>query len=216
MPYYSLEGLVACGKSSVLKYIAGRQISDRRICRVVTEPVELFTSYKNGVYNPLLEMQEDPSRNIVAGQIHILTQSSKHYAEELKRTKEFPCIISERSIFSSYVFLDCYSRKNYFSPFSKDFTADLWREQCEKVPNPECFIFIDASPEMCRDHLMKDKRRTISDRTTWTEEFLGILRCSHEKMFSLTNIPVKQIVVREHMTPADVAMAVCKVVADDC
>ena len=84
------------------------------------------------------------------------------------------------------------------------------------MPNPDCFIFVDVSPEKCREHLMSDERRTTLDRTTWTEDFLGTLRSSHEKMFSLTDIPVKRIVVREHMTPADVAMAVCKIMAGDC
>ena len=79
-PYFSLEGLVGSGKMTVLKFLVGTYMKERKVCHVVTEPLNVFLHYKDGAYNPLHEVQRDPIRNIVPGQIHIITESRKHYS----------------------------------------------------------------------------------------------------------------------------------------
>ena len=207
MSYFSLEGLVGSGKSSVLKILASFLKKEKKPFSVVSEPVFLFTKYQEGVYNPLVEMQKDPTRNMVTAQMHILTQSRDYYSRALL-TDSSSLIVSDRSIFSCYAFIDCYFRKKYFTRFSKDFMINMWREECERVHSPDCFIFIDTPPEKYRNHLIDDSQCSFLDRTTGTQDFLTDLRCSHEKMFSITDVPVDRVEVAEHMTPADVAMAV--------
>ena len=90
----------------------------------------------------------------------------------------------------------------------------MWREECEKVRRPDCFIFIDTPPSKCREHLMHDSERTFHDRSTWTEDFLIQLRSLHEKMFSMIDVPMERVEVVEHMSPADVAMAVRNIVVN--
>ena len=89
----------------------------------------------------------------------------------------------------------------------------IWREECEKVEKPHCFIFLDVPPSMCEKRLLKDEKCTPLDKVTWTEDFLSSLRTSHEKMFTLLDMPVKRVNVEEDMTPYDVALAVHQIVA---
>ena len=91
----------------------------------------------------------------------------------------------------------------------------MWREECEKVHKPDCFIFIDTPPSKCREHMITDLLRTFHDRSTWTEDFLIQLRSSHEKMFSMIDVPMERVEVAEHMTPVDVAMAVQNIVMNE-
>ena len=92
MPYFSLEGSVCSGKSTVLKLLAEFMKLEGKFCHAVPEPEFLFTNYKN-VYNPLVEMQKDPTRNTVITQIHILSQSRDYYSRALAR--DSPLFISD-------------------------------------------------------------------------------------------------------------------------
>ena len=181
-------------------------MKERKVCQVVTEPFNVFLHYKDGVYNPLYEIQRDPIRNIVPGQIHIITESRKHYSTVLGWNASV--VLSDRSLFSCYAFIDCYFHKGLLSPFSKDFVLKIWREECEKVQKPDCFIFLDVPPYMCKKRLSKDEKCTPLDKETWTEDFLSSLQTSHEKMFTLLDMPVKRVNVQEDRTPCDVALAV--------
>ena len=190
-------------------------MKEKKVCHVVTELLNAFGNYKDGAYNPLYEVQRDAIRNIVAGQIHIIMESKKHYCTFLGRTLpggHASMLLSDCSLFSSYAFVDCYFQKGFLSPFSKDFVLNIWREECDKVEKPDCFIFIDVPPSMCKKHLLKDEKCTPLDKMTWTEDFLSSLQISHEKMFSLLDVPVKRVKVEENMTPYDVALVVRQIV----
>ena len=207
MPYFSLEGCVCAGKSTVLKFIVPFLRKERRLCDVMPKPFSLFTDYQDQTYNPLTEMQHDAMRNILPGQLHILKKSANYYSSRLDRDPDLT-MISYRSIFSCYSFIDCYFREGYFSRFFKDYLINEWRDRCDRACKPDCFIFLDVPPVLCWKHLMDDGRHTFLDRNTWTEDFLTVLHSSHEKMFSQGEIPMERIVVRKDMTLGDVTMAV--------
>ena len=145
MPYFSLEVCVCSGKSTVLKFIVPFLRKERRLCDVVPKPFSLFTDYQDQTYNPLTEMQHDAMRNIFPGQLHILKKSANYFSSCLDRDPDFT-MISDRSIFSCYSFIDCYFREGYFSRFSKDYLINEWWDRCNRAHKPDCFIFLDAPP----------------------------------------------------------------------
>ena len=57
MPYFSLEGCVCAGKSTVFKFIVAFLRKERKLCDVVPVPFSHFTDYQGRAYNPLTEMQ---------------------------------------------------------------------------------------------------------------------------------------------------------------
>ena len=183
MPYFSLEGCVCAGKSTVLKFIVAFLRKERRLCDVVPESFSHFTDYQDRAYNPLTEMQRDAMRNIFPGQLHILNKSVDYYYSHVERDSNVT-VVSDRSVFSCYSFIDCYFSEGYHSHFSKDYLNDLWQDECDKVRKPDCFIFLDVPSPLCWKHLMDEGRRTFLNRNTWTEKFLTVLCSLHEKMFS--------------------------------
>ena len=84
-------------------------------------------------------MQLDAMRNIFPGQLHILNKSVDYYSSRVERDSNVT-VVSDRSVFSCYHFIDCYFTEGYLSHFSKDYLIDLWWDECEKVCKPDCFI----------------------------------------------------------------------------
>ena len=138
MPYFSLEGCVCAGKSTVLKFIVPFLRKERRLCDVMSKPFSLFTDYQDQTYNSLTEMQHDAMRNIFPGQLHILKKSANYYSSRLDRDSDLT-MISDRNIFSCYSFIDCYFREGYFYHFSKDYLINEWRDRCDRACKPDCF-----------------------------------------------------------------------------
>ena len=205
MVYYSLEGLLASGKSSILKYLAEYFTCSE--CTTIREPVEDFRDYKDKMYNPIQEMQDDPKRNAFTGQLHILQQSVAHYAQECENSNA-PIIISDQSVCSPFAFIDCLHKNGYLSKFTKDYMLGLWSEGSKDVCKSDFFIFIDVSPARCHHQLKEDKSHDLDEHKLWSKELLSVLMESHEKMFNMLGIPVKKIQVDEDMLASDVAVHV--------
>ena len=172
-------------------------------CRTVREPVELFRNYRDEMYNPLMEMQEDVNNNAFATQLHILEESVLQYRSSCSRP-DTPVMVSNRSVCSPFAFIDCFFKRGVFSWFSKDFMLGLWSEKSKKVPKPDVFIFIDAPPARCLRQLREDKNHCYVEHKIWTEEAVTVLHDSHHKMFALMEIPTKIITVIDDMMPGDV------------
>ena len=213
MPYFSLEGLVGSGKSSVLKFLCGHKFGGSVVCQTLQEPAEQYRTYKNGLYNPLHEMQSDPRGNVACGQMHILDRSALFYQHNL--TPMYPLVVSERSILSPYIFLDCYHREGHLSTFSKDYLVNEWRDVCTRIPQPHYIIFIDTPPSICRARILSDDTRSKAEKDAWNLEFLSNLRESHEKMFKICGKLLKRVQVDHNMTPSDTAFAVARIIAEE-
>ena len=163
--------------------------------------------YKDKMYNPIQEMQDDPKRNAFTGQLHILQQSIAHNAQECENS-DAPIIISDQSVCSPFAFINCLHKNGYFSKFTKDYMLGLWSEGSKDVCKPDFFIFIDVSPARCHRQLKEDKSCDLDEHKLWSKELLSVLMESHEKMFNMLGIPVQRIQVVEDMLASDVAVHV--------
>ena len=63
--YFSIEGLVGAGKSSLIKCLPALLESEG--CKIVSEPIHLYTSFMEGLYNPFKELQIDPIPKVANG-----------------------------------------------------------------------------------------------------------------------------------------------------
>ena len=79
--YFSIKGLVGAGKSSLIKCLPA--LLEPEGCKIVSEPVHLYTSFMEGLYNPLEELQMDPIQSVVAGQSHIIQLSRCYYNDQV-------------------------------------------------------------------------------------------------------------------------------------
>ena len=213
--YFSIEGLVGAGKSSLIKCLPA--LLEPEGCKVVSEPVHLYTSFMEGLYNPLEELQMDPIQSVVAGQSHIIQASTRYYDDRLFEATlaRHRIVVSERSICSPYSFVETHFRMKSMSAFSKDFLNKQWLDgygKCNTMPTS--LIFIDTPPEVCYKRIRKDATRTNADHHCYSLDFLNCLRASHEKMFEIVRVPMKRVCVKDHMTPADVAFLVANFIRE--
>ena len=200
---------MGAGKSSLIKCLPA--LLEPEGCKIVSEPIHLYTSFMEGLYNPLEELQMDPIHSVVVGQLHII-QSSRCYYDNQVFEASLACqciVVSERSICSPYAFVETHFTMKSMSAFSKGFlnkqSLDGWGK-CNTMPMS--LIFIDTPPEVCYKRIRKDTKRTNADHHCYSVDFLNCLRTSHEKMFEIVRIPMKRVTVKDHMTPADVAFLV--------
>ena len=128
--YFSIHGLVGAGKSSLLKCLPALLESEG--CKIVSEPVHLYTSFMEGLYNPLEELQMDPIQSVVAGQSHIIQLSRLYYDDQVfEASLTRQCIVvSEHSICLPYAFVETHFRMKSMSGFSKDFLNKQWLDGC--------------------------------------------------------------------------------------
>ena len=200
---------MGAGKSSLIKCLPA--LLEPEGCKIVSEPVHLYTSFMEGLYNPLEELQMDPIQSVVAGQLHII-QSARHYYDDQVLEASLAhqhIVVSEQSICSPYAFVETHFRRKSMSAFSKDFLNKQWLDGCGKCNTmPTSLIFIDTPPEVCYKIIQMDAMRTNADHHCYSVDFLNCLRASHKKMFEIVHVPMKRVTVKDHMTPADVAFLV--------
>ena len=204
---------MGAGKSSLIKCLP--TLLEPEGCKIISEPIHLYTSFREGLYSPLEELQMDPIQSVVAGQSHII-QSARHYYDDQvfeALLAHQHIVVSEQSIFSPYAFVKTHFRRKSMSAFSKDFLNKQWLDGCGKCNTmPTSLIFIDTPPEVCYKRIQKDATCTNADHHCYLVDFLNCLRASHEKMFEIVCVPMKRVTMKDHMTPADVAFLVANFV----
>ena len=105
--YFSIEGLVGAGKSSLIKCLP--TLLEPEGCKIVSEPVHLYTSFMEGLYNPLEELQMDPIQSVVAGQSHIIQLARCYY----DGVWSFIGMSTYRGVWAEYLFTLCICRDSF-------------------------------------------------------------------------------------------------------
>lgn len=165
----SIEGNIACGKSTMLD-IFGKRLD----VEAVPEQVEKWTNW-NGV-NMLQAMYDNPAefgfefQNIV-----IKTMVENHLKKTTKRFK-----LMERSIFSTE---QCFIKNSFDDKVFTKTQFDSLSEKCKKLREDlnisvDCFIYMRISPETAL-HRIKARGRTGEENISL--ELLQKLHILHEE-----------------------------------
>ena len=181
--YFSIDRLVGAGKSSLIKCLP--TLLEPEGCKIVSEPVHLYTSFMEGLYNPFEELQMDPIQSVVVGQLHIIQLARHYYDDQVFETSlaHQHIMVSERSICSPYAFVKTHFRRKSMSTFSKDFLNKQWLDGCGKCNTmPTSLIFIDTPAEICYKRIQKDTTCTNADHHCYSVDYLScFLSCFPRK-----------------------------------
>lgn len=157
MKIVSIEGNIASGKSTLLKYFKYR-FKNIVNWEFVQEPVEQFTSFLN--YNPL-ELSYLNSKNIPACQMHITDVLKKHYKDKLKDGDKI--YICERSLYSPIIFTQTYFDEGIISNFCCDYLKLQVKNEIEKLKLKPfaCsqLFYIDTPLSECLSRIKKRARK---------------------------------------------------------
>ena len=206
---------MGAGKSTLIKCLPA--LLEPEGCKIVSEPIHLYTSFMEVLYNPLEELQMDPIQSVVAGQSHIIQSSRCYYDDQLFKAllARQRIVVSEWSICSPYAFVETHFRMKSMSAFSKDFLNKQWLDGCGECNTlSTSLIFIDTPPEVCYKRIRKDTMCINADHHCYSVDFLNCLRASHEKMFEFVRVPMKRVTMKDHMTPADVVFLVVNFICE--
>jgi deoxyadenosine/deoxycytidine kinase len=109
--------------------------------------------------------------------MHILKESAKYYEHEMlaATAKGHVAIVSERCVGSAVNFIEAYFQMNMFTPFCYTWMIEHLKEEVNKsgMNSPDCYIFLDTSPENARKRIMERKRLfeyTPLDSLTFTQK----------------------------------------------
>ncbi len=215
----SVEGLMGTGKSSSLSHSVWDELvsSPQLAIRFVLEPVEKFCKY--GKYNPLQLYYEDPEKNIVATQLHIMRMVVEHYVENIKDAqseavragKKDLLIICERSPEACLVFLRHHYMRGRLSQFTRQYLYDEWTMLTNNIPLPEYFIKLNASLHTC---LKRIRGRGRAGEQHINAARLDELAIAYDEFFNSCEREVVPINITEDMKICDVALRVKEAVEE--
>ena len=157
--YVSVEGIVGAGKSTALHALRSVLCSEGResLLHIYDEPLESMQSYCNGLYNPLQELYADTTSNVTAAQCVISRVVSDYYRRHLKDHVRLygpnVAAVSERSVLSSFAFVDAYFAAGKLSCFTRDFLSMEHRWRVQDSIMPTHVILLELDPAKCNDRL---------------------------------------------------------------
>ena len=174
--YIAIEGIVGCGKTTVLDELEKISFADFKKILLLKEPIECFRNYKNK-HNPLLNSYQNPHSDSAICQLHIINELKRYYTQHFCDIRTDSLIISERCHLSPLIFTKTYYDQKYISHFVHDFIVDYWSETCSEMPHPDLIIFLDVDTTTCQKRIVIRDRLEEGTRTqACAEVFQSILR----------------------------------------
>lgn len=175
---FSLEGIIGCGKSTTLNILKERGFT------VIPEPLEEYSKF--GEFNPLACAYACPMKESPLAQLHIMRCAGKHYPAQLVHVLGVPPIplkfvFSERSFFSSEIFINAYHEVGNLSAFSRSFLLGDHKTMSANQIKPDAYIFLDLHPDICCKRVAE---RGVSCEKEITPELQWALRDAHHGFFS--------------------------------
>ena len=158
MPYVycAIEGNISAGKSTLLEYFP-TICKDMQCFQLMPEPVELFSAYRG--HNPLKCMYDNPLREGALVQSYLSKVLKQFYVVEFGKVNPLTkYIISDRSMASCHVFLECMCREKIISSFQYDYLHEKVASYISKLPRPAKTFFIDTPADVCFMRLQERSR----------------------------------------------------------
>ena len=196
--YFSIEGNIGAGKTSVLKEIAKLKPE----WQIVNEPVAAFSHFMS--FNPLYESYDNPQQNAAISQLHIIDSSLAHY----KNFHEKTIIVSERSLLSPYMFIKANRHMGIFTDFVATYLHNYLEKNMTKdhiLPNVS--FFLDVPPSTCQMRTLKRDR--IGEEKCSIHFYDLFHSVAHHKSF-LTFIPCSTA-----DTPFEIASRLVEKIAEE-
>lgn len=156
--YVSIEGTVGVGKSTLLRFLSDcREIDFKTFAG---EPVQEFQKLVGG--QDLLALSyENPKKYAACAHTNILRILDNFFHKNLSSSKN--SIITERSQFSTQVFVSAHLAEQNFEPVEalvlEQFQAHLFKD----LPSPDCIIFLDTTFENCCQRIEERNRQAESN-----------------------------------------------------
>lgn len=205
MRYVVVDGNIGAGKTTLMSLLEARGLS------VVTEPVDVWCSgYEHrGITetSPISMYYEDPVRNAVPFQLHVLTTCVKKMTDAFDSAGDAPVVI-ERDPFDLDLFIEDNFREERFSAFEHRVFCDLVAAIRRLVPAERVgCVYLRLSPEKC---LARIRKRMRTAEMTIGLEYLTGLHDLHERKYDDPGCP--SLIVDASVPPGESADAVAEFV----
>ena len=182
MPCVSIEGLIGSGKTSFINYLKNTNLK----AEYIDEPVEQFMNYKN--FNPLAELKH----NAFASQLHIIKSLGEHYKQysDFAKRNQTQIIITERDLYSPFVFTDTLYRNKNISDFEKEMLYDAIFDMIKTTEFPEtrAIFYMKAEPKDCLQRV--EKRNRMGEKNNVDINYLNNLQISYNNQLMKWNKPL--------------------------
>ena len=173
-----IEGNIGSLKTSTLRALEQRTSLPNIV--PLYEDVAAFSKFDS--HNPLAEAYNEPQKNVICAQIHIIRCINRQLAALTPDKSRLH--ISERSIFSPLVFTGAYLDAGTISPFTHDFIVqeiyDSARTTYTKtVVKYKALFFLECRPDICLERI--NRRARPSEIGKITIEYLQNLQRRYDE-----------------------------------
>jgi deoxyadenosine/deoxycytidine kinase len=170
----SIEGNIASGKSTLLKSISAwknetERFNDIHILWDATKENDHLETESGTLESAV---QGDPIRYTFMYLVSMVTTFRNHIKCTIRDYPDIKYIVCENSIFTiRWAFRDLLHRKGHLSTLEAQVLEELCDDPTLEWLNPTRIIFLNTSPEICKDRIQQRIDRGNSSSNTYPESY---------------------------------------------
>lgn len=161
----SVESNIGAGKSTIIEYIMKRKQTDNHIFILVEEPVNEWKNIKVNGKEILTAYYEDILNVALPFQLIALLTRKKLFDKKIKEaniieqeTGKEVFLITERTIYSDkYIFAEMLHNDGFINDAGM-VAYNLWNSEFSKNFTVDKILYINISPEICLERILKRSR----------------------------------------------------------
>lgn len=198
MKLFSVEGVIGCGKTTLLKRLEQR-FKDSAVVSFHHEPVDQFQQlFDNELVNPLQTFYENTKKNAFAFQTYVLDVYDER-VERLGNSCKSPAVMQDRGAAACNVFCDLNSE--HFTLFEKQYLEGRIRNLMlkeRKYFGPDYVLYMEIDPEKA---LTQIKLRDRPGEENITVEYLEKLDLEYKSYLEISKCPNKVFYLEKNEDP---------------